>query len=124
MPRRSLVLKIVLGLVALSGAASATTALAERAPTGAPAVFAISPWRESGLTPASPSERPDALTSARRNDVTAAGRVRTLGAIAGIAALAGLGGRRLRLVAIAFTKHARSFVARMRAPPLPSPLTR
>ena len=116
MPRRALVLKIVLGLLALCGVAG-TTALAERAQISAIGVVAVSPLQGSGLTPASPSERPDALTSARRNDLGAAGRLRTAAAILGIAAIAGVCGRRIALRRFTFSKQIRSSVARMRAPP-------
>jgi hypothetical protein len=120
MPRRALVLKIVLGLLALGGVAGAT-ALAERTQVSAIGVVAVRPLHGSGLTPASPSERPDALTSTRRNDFGAAGRLRTAAAIVGIAAIAGVRGRRIALRRFTFSKQIRSFVARMRAPPYFTP---
>jgi hypothetical protein len=120
MPRRALVLKIVLGLLALCGVAG-TTALAERAQISSIGVVAVSPLQGSGLTPASPSERPDALTSARRNDFGAAGRLRATGAILGLAAIAGVRSRRIALRRFTFSKRIRTAVARMRAPPYPTP---
>jgi hypothetical protein len=120
MPRRALVLKIVLGLIALAGVAGAT-ALAERVQVSATGVVAVSPLHGSGLTPASPTERPDALTSGRRNDFGAAGRLRTAGAILGIAALAGLSSRRVALRRFTFSKQIVSSVARTRAPPYLTP---
>ena len=118
MCRRALVLRIVLGLLALGAVAASTSSMADRFAARPAGIAALRPAHESGLSPVSSSERPDALTSTRRNDFGAAGRLRAVGALLALAVVACARGRRVSLRGTAFSRQVASRVARMRAPPV------